>query len=124
MQVSDCIHYVKNVTKFKTFYRSKFQLWYIIMRFSSWHHITLCYVEKSKNQLKSLKKHGKDIKFVCFANKIEIYFIHEHQLLIITCENIASGVHLVKYISILHAKQTNILYIVQCTSSYRHISIF
>jgi hypothetical protein len=28
-------------------------------------------------------------------------------------ENIASGVHSVKYISLLHAKQTNILYIMK-----------
>ena len=43
-------------------------------------------------------------------------FHSQHQLFIFTCgypprENVASGVYSVKCISILHAKQTNILYV-------------
>jgi hypothetical protein len=66
----------------------------------------------SKNYLKSLKKHEVKRKFICFTDKIEKYFTCEHQLLhfyswLATREIIVSGV---QYISILHAKQTNILY--------------
>jgi hypothetical protein len=67
---------------------------------------------------KSHKQHEIKRKFICFTYKIEIYFIREFTSYYIfthpgyaTRENIASGVNLVNYISILHAKQTNILYI-------------
>jgi hypothetical protein len=34
----------------------------------------------SKKYLHSLKKHEIKRKFICFTYKIEIYFIHEHQM--------------------------------------------
>jgi hypothetical protein len=70
----------------------------------------------SEKYLKSLNKHEIKREFICFAYKIKIYFFLKHQLFYFTSayatrENIASGVHSVKYISILHAKQTNVLYL-------------
>jgi hypothetical protein len=74
----------------------------------------------SKKSLKSLKRHEIKRKIICFRYKIEIYFIREHQLFYFHSWLRYSWKYCIcftqwNYISILHAKQKNILYILLST---------